>query len=161
MMQGMEAAGGDSQGLNGEKTTLTDIKHFLFAGIPAITDATTKTAGGLNFLGKTLWKDSYTEEIPDRVCVEVDYGLLASKSERLSAAADEALKLGEQIRSYEKEMPFYMQGRNLVTLQLNPYNRRSPPVIKRQISRPRNSAIDNQERFFGKKSAEKGWKSGF
>ena len=62
---------------------------------------------------------SYTEEIPDRVCVEVDYGLLASKSERLSAAADEALKLGEQIRSYEKEMPFYMQGRNLVTLQLN------------------------------------------
>ena len=49
----------------------------------------------------------------------MDYAALASKSERLSEAAEEVLKLGEQIRSYEKEMPFYMQGRNLVTFQLN------------------------------------------
>lgn len=119
VMQGIEAAGGASHGLNGEKTTLADVKHFLFAGIPAITDATTKTAGGLNFLGKTLWEDSYTKEIPDRICIEVDYEALASKSEGLSAAAEETIRLGEQIQSYEKEMPFYMQGRNLVTFQLN------------------------------------------
>ena len=42
----------------------------------------------------------------------------ASKSEGLSAAAEETIRLGEQIQSYEKEMPFYMQGRNLVTFQL-------------------------------------------
>mgnify|MGYP001541733317 FL=1 len=54
----------------------------------------------------------------DRICIEVDYEALASKSEGLSAAAEETIRLGEQIQSYEKEMPFYMQGRNLVTFQL-------------------------------------------
>ena len=49
----------------------------------------------------------------------MDYEALASKSEGLSAAAEETIRLGEQIRSYEKEMPFYMQGRNLVMFQLN------------------------------------------
>lgn len=119
VMQGIEAAGGEKKGLNGEKTTFDDFKKFLSAGIPAIVQATTKTTGGLRFLGSTVWKDSYAEEIPDGVFMEVDYRMLAVKGEDLIQTGNEVIKIGEWIRTCQNEMPFYMRGNTIVALQLN------------------------------------------
>ena len=118
VMQGIESIAGTKQGLNGEHTTLEDLKQFLSAGIPAIAGATVGTTGGLKFLKSSFVKDSYTDEIAEGICVEVDYSMLSREGELLAEAGNEVLKLGEQIRDYQKELPFYMKGRNLVTIQL-------------------------------------------
>lgn len=110
VMQIMESLQGTKTGLNGEKLTLFDLADFTFLGIPVITNSLLREAGGRNFLGAVVGKESFTGQLQGKTYLEIVPEALKEGRSGLEQAMHRTTNLTRQIRETAGEIPSYMKG---------------------------------------------------
>ena len=109
LMQLMELGGSRKTGLNGEKLSWSDVDEFVNQGIPSILKSLFSTREGLTLLQAALFEDSFSEEMPGRVLLSVEYRALCRE---LSALSDMEQKLSgyrEQAEETLKKLPSFLK----------------------------------------------------
>ncbi|MCR4991131.1 MAG: DUF2974 domain-containing protein [Lachnospiraceae bacterium] len=104
------AFGGIKTGLNGQKASLSDLKHLGKDGVGVIIGRMYNTKAGKKFYSMTQDGGYYGHSFSDADSIYVDYGKLGKKSDELKKIAKDLEDASHTLESSAYELSFYLDN---------------------------------------------------